>query len=305
MKSSKSSKSLSIVTTLYKSQDYIVEFYKRCLKVSEEIFDDIEIIIVNDNSPDRSEELVNSLSLCDERIRIISLARNYGHHKAILTGLNYARGDYIWLIDSDLEEQPEWLIDFYSILIREKVDVVFGISNKRNKPLIENILAWLYYLLVNTFIPEKIYINSITARLMNRKYVTRLCSLNERDVPLIFLFSKAGLNQRPYIVEKKYKGKSSYTLLHKLRIVWKTLFLNDLIFKITFLLGILFIFISSLLFISFLLFPIYLGINPLIFYLFLSVFFCTGLIVVLMSLNLLFLTNIIESKSNPKKILIK
>src|SRR4030067_2507563 len=98
---------LSIVTTLFYSSPYINEFYNRISKSVKKITDDYEIIFVNDGSPDNSLEIAVDLYKKDQKVRVIDLSRNFGHHKAIMTGLRFAKGDKIFLINCDLEEAPE------------------------------------------------------------------------------------------------------------------------------------------------------------------------------------------------------
>jgi len=103
---------LSIVSTLYNSAPHLLEFYERLTQCAQDITHDYEMILVNDGSPDASLELSLKLYEKDQRIRVIDLSRNFGHHKAKMTGLQHARGEYVFLIDSDLEEPPETLKRF-------------------------------------------------------------------------------------------------------------------------------------------------------------------------------------------------
>ena len=103
---------LSIVATLYRSSPFIDEFCARAAAAAAEITDDYEILLVNDGSPDDSLEKALSLRATDERIVVVDLSRNFGHHKAILAGLHHCRGEYVFLLDVDLEDQPEWLDHF-------------------------------------------------------------------------------------------------------------------------------------------------------------------------------------------------
>jgi len=93
---------LSIVTTLYRSAPYLEEFFARSCAVAEKITSSFEIIFVNDGSPDNSLQIALSLYERDGRLRIVDLSRNFGHHKAMMTGLAHARGDMVFLLDSDL-----------------------------------------------------------------------------------------------------------------------------------------------------------------------------------------------------------
>ena len=109
---------VSIVSTLYQSASYIKEFYKRSLISAELIFKDVEFIFVNDGSEDESSAIVKDICDKDSRVTLIDLSRNFGHHKAIMTGLKHAKGKYVWLIDIDLEDQPEWIDSFHGKLLK-------------------------------------------------------------------------------------------------------------------------------------------------------------------------------------------
>ena len=115
---------LSIVTTLYCSARYLDEFYARCCAAAEKITPDFEIIFVNDDSPDDSLELAVALYRRDPRVIVIDLSRNFGHHKAMMTGLAHARGRLVFLIDCDLEVNPLVLGNFYTKFQNSRADVV-------------------------------------------------------------------------------------------------------------------------------------------------------------------------------------
>src|SRR5690242_13987447 len=102
---------LSIVATMYKSANFVQQFYRRITQSAASLVESYEIILVDDGSPDDSLKIALDLARVDPHIRVIELSRNFGHHTAILAGLRYTRGNFVFLIDIDLEEQPEWLID--------------------------------------------------------------------------------------------------------------------------------------------------------------------------------------------------
>jgi hypothetical protein len=81
---------LSVVTTLYRSAPTIGEFYRRIIAAAEQITHDIEVLMVNDGSPDDSLDLALALHQADPRVVVVDLARNFGHHKAMMTGLAHA-----------------------------------------------------------------------------------------------------------------------------------------------------------------------------------------------------------------------
>src|SRR5262252_2144774 len=118
---------LSVVTTLYKSERCVEEFHRRMTIAASELTDDYEIIMVDDGSPDKSLETALRLAATDRRLSVVELSRNFGHHKAMMTGLAHARGELVFLIDSDLEEDPAWLSMFYAAMRSDAADVIYGV----------------------------------------------------------------------------------------------------------------------------------------------------------------------------------
>lgn len=123
---------LSIVGTLYLSTSTICEFIQRAAKSAREVVgDDFEIVLVDDGSPDDSAILVEQLLSTYPQLRLVRLSRNFGHHRALLAGLDFAQGDRVLLIDTDLEECPEWLVEFWEVMDGTGAEVVFGTQEQR------------------------------------------------------------------------------------------------------------------------------------------------------------------------------
>jgi putative glycosyltransferase len=207
---------LSIVTTMYNSAPYLEEFYSRALASAKEITEDFEIILVNDGSPDNSLDLAISLHKKDEKVKIIDLSRNFGHHKAIMTGLAHAKGDLVFLIDCDLEEEPELLPRFYEEFKRFDADVVYGVQEKRKGKLFERITGGLFYNLINKISSYPVPANVITARLMSQRYVASLVEHRDQEIFLVGLWAITGFKQIPLIANKHDTGNSTYSLRRKI-----------------------------------------------------------------------------------------
>lgn len=210
---------LSIVTTIYKSAPYIIEFYNRIISTASKITDHFEIIFVNDGSPDNSIEIIKKIANEDPKVKLIDLSRNFGHHKAIMTGLSFAAGQYIFLIDSDLEEDPELLIHFFSELTTKNVDVVYGVQEKERKGnAIEKSTGWLFYKMINWLSDIKITENLALVRLMTKKYVINLLKYTERELVFVGIAALTGFKQISFPIIKKHKDKSTYTLNLKINL---------------------------------------------------------------------------------------
>jgi putative glycosyltransferase len=206
---------LSIVTTLYRSAPYLEEFYARTCAVAERMTRDFEIILVNDGSPDQSLEIALSLYRKDPRVRVIDLSRNFGHHKAMMTGLTHARGDLVFLLDSDLEEEPELLERFHKELGSTGADVIYGVQEKRKGEFFERVSGVLYFKVFNLFSNHHIPPNHVTARLMTSRYVAALKQHAEHEFVMSSLWALTGFQQLPMTVRKHTKGASSYSLGQK------------------------------------------------------------------------------------------
>ncbi len=207
---------LSIVTTMYQSAAYVREFYARTVAAANQITPSFEIVFVNDGSFDESLDLAVQLFREDPRVRVIDLSRNFGEHKAMMTGLGYARGELVFLLDGDLEEAPEVLNDFYPALLSRGADVIYGVQRRRKGGVSERVLGSFFYTAFNLLAHQKIPRNVVTARLMTRRYVDALVAHRESEVFIFGLWSIAGFLQVGLPVDKASKGTTTYTLRRKL-----------------------------------------------------------------------------------------
>ena len=211
---------LSIIATLYQSAPYVNEFHQRASAAASQLVgDDFEIVLVNDGSPDHSLDLAIELTERDPHVVVVDLSRHFGHHKAMMTGLAHARGEHVFLIDSDLEEEPEWLIAFAEQMKRERCDVVYGVQERRKGNWFERWSGqWFYRFfraLTGLALPE----NTVTARLMSRRYVDALLRHEEREVFMAGLWHATGFDQRPHAIKKHSTSATTYTFRRKMSLL--------------------------------------------------------------------------------------
>jgi len=207
---------LSIVTTLYYSAPYIEEFYNRIIAEVERITSNYEIIFVIDGSPDNSLDIAVSLYEKDNRVKVIDFSRNFGHHKAMMTGLAHAKGELVFLIDIDLEEEPELLGKFYDEFKSSDIDVLYGVQQRRKGGFIEKIFGEIFYRVFNSLSSYPIPSNIITARLMSQRYVKNLVEHKDREIFMAGLWAITGFKQMPVSVNKLSKGSSTYNFSKKI-----------------------------------------------------------------------------------------
>jgi putative glycosyltransferase len=208
---------LSIVTTMYRSAPYLQEFHARIAKVASTLTSRYEIIFVDDGSPDHSLEIAQGICNANNNIKIVELSRNFGHHKAMATGLKYAKGEYIFLIDCDLEEDPELLQSFWHEMQQHpQLDVVFGVQQQRKGHWFERVTGDIYYKVLNKMSDEvKSAKNISTVRLMKKNYVQSLLQFQEQCYYFGPISNMVGFRQKSLLIHKKSKSTTSYHFLKK------------------------------------------------------------------------------------------
>jgi putative glycosyltransferase len=208
---------LSVVTTLYQSAPYIEEFVQRVSVEAKKITDDYEIVMVDDGSPDNSLITALDIQKSDPHLHIIELSRNFGHHKAMMTGLDYARGELVFLIDVDLEESPELLTRFHDEMNKGDWDVVYGIQKERKGGMIKKVGGRFGWWLIQLLVPVVIPFNLSTVRLMRSAYVCQLIRHKEHMTAIGGLWVLTGFRQHGLLFDKTSRGESTYGFIKRLR----------------------------------------------------------------------------------------
>jgi putative glycosyltransferase len=207
---------LSIVATLYRSAAGLEEFHRRAMAAGEKLCREIEMILVDDGSPDDSLAIALRLQARDPRVVVVELSRNFGHHRAMMTGLQHATGDLVFLIDSDLEEKPELLQDFHARMLERDLDVVFGVQGARRGGWFERVSGAIYYSVLDALSDEPLPRNLVTARLMRRAYVEALVQHRDRAFQISELWLTTGFRQEPLEITKLSLSPTTYSLSKRL-----------------------------------------------------------------------------------------
>ncbi len=211
---------LSVVATLYRSAPYVDEFCRRAKQAAKRYAnDDYEIILVNDGSPDNSLDIALQIAAADPKVTVVDLSRNFGHHKAMMTGLAHASGEEIYLIDTDLEEAPEWLNKFGMQRQASGCDVVYGVQRQRKGAWFERTTGHLFWYTLKTLTGMALPSNITTARLMSRRYVQALLMHQEREVFMAGLWFITGFQQDALEVDKLSRATSTYTFRKKMSLL--------------------------------------------------------------------------------------
>ncbi|MGB6535329.1 MAG: glycosyltransferase family 2 protein [Xanthobacteraceae bacterium] len=293
---------LSIVTTLYKSAGTINEFYRRAVAAAEPLGCDIELIMVNDGSPDATLDLALALQRSDPRVIVVDLSRNFGHHKALMTGLSYARGDLVFLIDSDLQEDPELLPAFNERLAAGDCDVVYGYQEKRSGGVFERVTGGLYYSLLKLLSDNPIPRNILTARLMTKRYVRALLRFRDREFLISQLWKLSGFDQIGVPAIKRPATTRTYTLRLRAEYFIRHLTTSSTrLLYVIFYFGLIMLVLAAAVICWFLLRYAFAGVGVSGFTsLIVSIWFFGGLMVLILGVQGIYIANILsESKRRP------
>jgi len=246
---------ISIVCSLYRSELHIREFYERILKIVHSHHLNYEFVFVIDGCPSKSLQTSLQLRQNDPQIRILELSRNFGHHRAMMVGLQASRGEVVYLTDVDLEEPPEIL----DLLLKEKTqfpenDVIYGLSPQRKGRWSEKFLGAIFYRLFNSLSSIEVPTGALVSRLMNRNYVNALIEFQERELYIPGIWELAGFQQKGVIAQKISRPHpSTYSFKKKLflavnaltsfsdRPLWLIFFLGLIVTFISFALGLYFL----------------------------------------------------------------
>ncbi|MGG5818212.1 glycosyltransferase family 2 protein [Falsiroseomonas sp. HW251] len=207
---------LSIVSTLYRSAPGLREFHRRAMQAAEAVADEVEMVLVDDGSPDESLDLALEIQRGDPRVVVVELSRNFGHHRAMMTGLAQSSGELVFLLDSDLEEEPEILGAFHATMQQGGWDVVYGVQAERRGGLVDRVAGAAFYALVGALSDSKLPRNLVTARLMRRPYVDALVTHQDRSFQISELWLATGFRQTAMEVRKLSLSPTTYSFRRRL-----------------------------------------------------------------------------------------
>lgn len=189
---------ISIIVPCYNEEESMPLFYEEINKISKEFKKvEFEIIFVNDGSKDKTLEVAKELSNKDKRVRFISFSRNFGKESAMLAGLEYSTGDYIAIMDADLQDPPSLLHEMYDILKNEDYDCVATRRvSRKGEPPIRSFFAKCYYKIINKISKTEIVDGARDYRLMTRQMVNSILELKEYNRFSKGIFSWVGYNTK-------------------------------------------------------------------------------------------------------------
>lgn len=212
---------ISVVTPVYNAVNIVDELYARLVENLEKITNDFEIIMVNDACPQDSGSKIAALAQKDKRVKLIDLARNFGQHIAISAGLDYAEGDYVVVMDCDLQDPPDKIELLLRELIKSGKEVIFAIREHRKEGFLKRFYSKFFQYIMGKLTEDVFKCDEDVGNfsIITRKVVLEVRKLRELKRNYGSLVRWCGFKSVyiPVEVEARFEGQSSYTFFKSLK----------------------------------------------------------------------------------------
>lgn len=206
--------SISIVGSTFNEEAIIANFIERTLAVLQNNFQHYEIVLIDDGSSDKTFSICQKYAdQYPDKIRILAFSRNYGHEIALTAGIEHAKGDYVVLMDTDLQHPPELIPQLVENILKD-YDIVYAARTSREgESWFKKLSTKLYYYLARKMSGLTFPSDSGNFRIISRKVVQSIAQLKEHNRHLMMLYAYVGFRTHsiPYQCEPRQAGKSKYS----------------------------------------------------------------------------------------------
>lgn len=210
---------ISIVSPIYKAENIVKELVKQIIFNVEPLVPDFEIILVNDASPDKSWQVISEICRKDKRVKGINLSRNFGQHNAITAGLSFAQGEWVVVMDCDLQDRPDEIPNLYKKAL-EGWDSVFAQRINRQDSFFKRLSSKCFYSLFSYLTDTRQDSSVANFGIYSKKVVTAILSMKDsiRYFPTMAQWVGYEKYYLPVQHDVRLEGSSSYSLkqLYKL-----------------------------------------------------------------------------------------
>jgi polyisoprenyl-phosphate glycosyltransferase len=215
---------ISVIVPVYKAEDCLNELYRRLRDSLETITKDFEIFLVEDCGGDRSWDIITDLALGDRRVKGIQFSRNFGQHYGITAGIDACNGDWIIVMDCDLQDRPEEIPRLY-YKAQEGYDIVLARRGKRKDPLLKKMNSWFYYRIFS-YLSDLKYDGQVgNFRIISRKIADNFRGMREQLRFFGGLITWMGFPVSSIDVQhaESSRGRSTYTMRKLLKLAGETI----------------------------------------------------------------------------------
>ena len=215
---------ISVVSPVYRAENIVSELVKQLKEQLSPITGDFEIILINDASPDNSWVEIEKETTKDKRVKGLNLSRNFGQHYAITAGLNFARGEWIVVMDCDLQDRPDEIPNLYHKAL-EGYDSVFAQRTERNDTLFKKLFSKLFYKLFSYLTDTKQDATVANFGIYRRCVIDAILSMHDQIRFFPTMVQWVGFRKFYLPVEhaSRFEGKSTYNFKGLFRLAMNTI----------------------------------------------------------------------------------
>lgn len=219
---------ISIVSPVYRGEKMVHELVRRIMENISSITEDYEIILVNDASPDASWEMIMAECKTEPRVKGLNLSRNFGQHYAISAGLAYAKGEWVVVMDCDLQDRPEEIPNLYK-KAQEGYEIVLARRMQRQDKAMKRLSGWLYHTALDWLAGGKTDRTVANFGIYHQKVVRTYNQMPEHSRSFQSLIRYMGYRVAKLDVQhaERMEGTSSYTLRRLLRLTYDIIISNS------------------------------------------------------------------------------
>ena len=219
---------ISVVIPVYGDKKLVKLLYQALLESFAKIDVEFEIIMVNDACPYGSGEEIEKLALIDNRVKFIDLSRNFGQHYAIKAGIDHASGDWLVVMDCDLQDNPEEISNLYK-KAKEGYDIVLGIRKKRKDSFLKRIISKAYRIVIHSMSELTPGYDHGNYSIISRKVIEKFKEINDYNFNYGTVIDCLGFSPAYIDINKEERvvGKSGYNILKGVVLALRSIIANS------------------------------------------------------------------------------
>lgn len=217
---------ISIIVPLYNEEETLPLLVERLNNVMDSFNKEIEVILIDDGSRDRTPNMIKQLSLTDERYQAVLLSRNFGHQAALSAGMKYCNGtEAAFVIDGDLQDPPELLPKFYE-KYEQGFDVIYAVRKNRKESVIKKAAYHMFYRILNRISTIELPVDSGDFSLISREVVDVLNQMPEESRYIRGLRTWIGFTQTAFEYDRaeRVAGSSKYSFRQLFKLAYNGIF---------------------------------------------------------------------------------
>lgn len=218
---------LSIVSPIYKGEKMLDELVGRITTSVKKITDDYEIILVNDQSPDNSWEVIKRICMSDKHVRGVNLSRNFGQHYAITAGMTLVQGDWIVVMDCDLQDRPEEIPNLYA-KAKEGYDIVYAQRQQRQDKYLKRLSSSAFHAVFDWLSGMKSDKSISNFGIYSAQVISEYNKMPERARSFVPLIEYLGFNKGylPVVHAERAEGTSGYNFSRLMKLAFDVMISN-------------------------------------------------------------------------------